>query len=590
MKCDIILVTYNSNKYIKNCLDSILKSEYNLKKIGIIVYDNNSSDNTVSILKKIKDRNEKYFNYIKIIEGKKNLGFGKANNLAAQESLADYLFFLNVDCEIYSDTLTKINEEVGKRESFGILELKQTPYEHPKYYDPITKETMWSSGACFIMKKSLFFKVKGFDKNIFMYCEDVDLSFKVRKLGFKIYYLDEVSIIHYSYKEAGEFKKGQYVNITPNNMYLRFKYGSILDILKGMYINIIFYRNISIDPQINSDDKNDIKKEVKKKRFKMFIKGILEWFKRIRFIFYKKKTKFDFYGLEYCGVKEGAFYQIKEIKEKPLVSILVRTCNRPAYLRETLISIRNQTYSNIEVVVVEDGKDTASKMLKEEFSDLNIKYHATINNVGRCQVGNKALELASGKYLNFLDDDDLFYPDHVETLVGELENSKAKVAYTTAFETPIIVHSKDPYQYSVLSEKVVYSTNFNILKLLYANITPIQAVMFDRDVYQKCGGFDLKLDALEDWELWLRYALNFPFKYIKRTTSLYRVPAKKDDSLKRAEFLTKYLEIVRNEYKNTIVAIKGKDVPNFCQYFLEVNINPRNEKIKKILRLFKILK
>lgn len=590
MRIDIILVTYNSKKYIKNCLESIFKSDYDLNKVGILVYDNNSNDETISILKELKEEYAKKLATFQIIEGEKNLGFGVANNLAAKNSLADYLFFLNIDCEIYPDTLTKLEEEINKRENFGILELKQTPYEHPKYYDPITLETKWSSGACFIIKKSLFFKVGGFDKNIFMYCEDVDLSYKIRRLGEKIYYLNNISIIHYSYNEKEEFKRNQYVNTIANNLYLRFKYGTFLDIMKGFYTNIVFYRNIEHDKNIPSNEKESIKKDVLKNRHRMIFKGIIEWFKRIRFIFNKKQDKLDFFGLEYCGVKEGAFYEIKETKEEPLVSILVRTCNRPSYLRENLISIRNQTYKNIEVVVVEDGKPTAKEMIEKEFKDLNIIYYATGENVGRCAVGNKALELATGKYLNFLDDDDVFYPDHVETLVGELENSKEKVAYTTAFETPIEIYSKDPYKYKVLKQEVVYSTKFSLLKILYSNITPIQAVMFEKEVCEECGGFDLRLDALEDWELWIRFALKYPFKYVKRTTSIYRVPAKKDDSLKRQEFLTKYLELVREEYKNTVVSVKGKEIPEFCQYCIQVNSNPRNEKFKRILRFLKILK
>ena len=60
--------------------------------------------------------------------------------------------------------------------------------------------------------------------------------------------------------------------------------------------------------------------------------------------------------------------------EKELVSIIVRTCNRPHILREALESIRRQTYPNIEVVVAEDGANTAQEMLETEFSDMNIRY------------------------------------------------------------------------------------------------------------------------------------------------------------------------------------------------------------------------
>lgn len=589
MNLDIILITYNSKKYIEKCIKTIINSKYDLSKIGLIVYDNASKDESVNILKELKNKYENPLKYFKIIEGKKNLGFGRANNKASSYSTARYLFFLNIDCEIYKDTLLKIENNINNYQNFGILELRQEPFEHPKYYDPISYETSWASGACMIIKNDLFKKIGGFDKNIFMYCEDVEISYKVRKYGYKIYYLYETPIIHHAYEENSKFKKNQYINTPANNLYLRFKYGSLKDILKGMYINYQFYNFIKFDTQIKKEDRKTFQKEVKSKQVKMFFKGIIAFFKRLKFIF-QKKAKLEFIGLDYSGIKEGSLCDLKELTENPLVSIIVRTCNRPSYLRETLLSIERQTYKNIEVVVVEDGIDTSFKMIKEEFPNLNIKYHAMGKNMGRSVAGNKGLSLASGEYFNFLDDDDVFYPEHVECLVRKILNSNCKVVYASSFETPIIVHSKDPYKYTLLREKIVYSTSFNILKLLYSNIVPIQTVMFNREVYENCGGFDTSLDALEDWDLWLRYAFKYPFDFLKMTTSIYRVPALKKDSLERQKFLTDALETVRNKYKNINTLTNGEELLDFCDYYNMVNTNPKTILIKKILRKLRILK
>ena len=96
MTLDIILVTYNSSKYIKKCIETIIENEYNLKHIGIKVYDNASTDNSITILEELKTKYEKELNSFQIIKGKKNIGFGKANNLAAKTSNAKYLLFLNI--------------------------------------------------------------------------------------------------------------------------------------------------------------------------------------------------------------------------------------------------------------------------------------------------------------------------------------------------------------------------------------------------------------------------------------------------------------------------------------------------------------
>ena len=159
----------------------------------------------------------------------------------------------------------------------------------------------------------------------------------------------------------------------------------------------------------------------------------------------RNKTSVGYFsGWDYCLIKDGAYYQNVLPAENPLVSIIVRTCGRPAVLRETLVSLRKQTYDNIEVVVVEDGAAAAEEMIREEFPDLNILYHATGEKAGRSRAGNLAMEMAHGKYLNFLDDDDLFYADHVEVLVASLVKSGKQAAYATSFETPVVVESKDP--------------------------------------------------------------------------------------------------------------------------------------------------
>ncbi len=97
----------------------------------------------------------------------------------------------------------------------------------------------------------------------------------------------------------------------------------------------------------------------------------------------------------------------------PLVSIIVRTCGRPQTLRRTLQSLRWQTYRNFEIVVTEDGPDTARTMLETEFADLPVRYLCDGARHGRAANGNRGLAAARGTLCNFLDDDDFFYPDHL---------------------------------------------------------------------------------------------------------------------------------------------------------------------------------
>lgn len=588
MNIDIVFVTYNSEKWINKCLDSIKKSKYDLTKIGLYFFDCASKDNTVKLLEKFRIKNSNKFNEIKIIKSNKNIGFGRGNNKAFKYTKASYVFFLNIDCEIYPDTISKIESEIlNKDENVGILELRQTPYEHPKYYNPYNGDTTWASGACFVISRNLFKKVNGFDRNIFLYCEDVELSFRIRKRGYKIKYVYDIPIKHYSY-ENGDFKLIQFIYSVTNNIYLRYKYGNIIDIIRGHRLFIKAYKNIDSMVELKEFNLVEIKKTILNNEIKMTCLGIISLISRIKYLFLKKyEFKPKFLELDYECSKLLPFYKTKTFDKNPLVSVIVRTHDRPESLRETLFSIRNQTYKNIEVIIVEDGKPKARKMVEEEFGDLNIKYFFTTNNVGVAKVANIGLKNAAGKYFNFLDDDDLFYPEHIEVLLSELIDSDYKIAYASAFETTIDVISYKPYNYKIKNVYIKYDNDFNLLYLLNKNMTPIQTVMFKREVYEKLGGVDEELQCLEDWDLWIRYSLKFPFKYIKRTTSLYRVPADYKIANSRKQKLASCSKNVKDKYLGLELSIKTSELEDFAQKLERDFYLERGGLIKRIANKFK---
>lgn len=435
-------------------------------------------------------------------------------------------------------------------------EMRQKPYEHPKWYDILTGETSWASGACFIIKRAIYDELGGFDKNIFLYAEDVDLSWNVRINGYKIKYVPKSSVYHYCYKTAGEIKPSQYFNSLINNLNLRYKYGTKEDI-KNWYIE--FAKIIKRTGPFKGSRIGLLKKFFN--NFKYV--GKFKAWRKIKDNNEKlRNIKPLFLLFDYEGTRVGAFVDYKEIEEKPLVSIIVRTCGRPNVLRETLISLRNQTYKNFEIVIVEDGKNISESMLKKEFSDLNIIYKASIEKVGRCVNGNIGLEMANGKYLNFLDDDDLFYADHIETLVNELEfRKKYKAAYALAYETKIDVKSKEPeYIYEEVSKALVHNKEFSRITLLTQNTFPIQCVMFSKELFLENGGFDLSLDNLEDWELWQRYSASNSFYYVPKVTSVYRVPSKAESYSKRQEEIDAYYKLARNKILNRNIIIKPEEL------------------------------
>jgi glycosyltransferase involved in cell wall biosynthesis len=249
---------------------------------------------------------------------------------------------------------------------------------------------------------------------------------------------------------------------------------------------------------------------------------------------------------DYAMAREGAFYPFPENApvHKPLVSVLVRTmpgCG--GRLKEAVASIAAQTYQAVHLVVVEDGGNSALAQLDAVKASGRFKEvtYLPLPKSGRCLAGNAALAAAKGELVCFLDDDDLFYADHLEVLVNAWsEKPELGAVYGLAYEVRTEIISQEPWVYKDLVHSLMFRQPFSRTLLWHHNFMPIQTVLFQRKLYETYGGFDPELDNLEDWNLWVRYSLKHDFLMVPKVTSLYRVPAAVEKALQRQAVLDDY--------------------------------------------------
>ena len=333
MNLDIVFVTYNSEKWIDNCLKSILNSKFDLSKISILVTDNASNDDTVLKLEEFKEKYQDLFNQISIFQAKKNYGFGVGNNKAARLGNSEYILFLNIDTEIFPETLSNLEKEIeNSSEQIGAWELRQLPYEHPKYFDPIDGSVTWMSGACMVVRRNVFRKVHGFSRMLFMYAEDVEISWHIRQKGYQLKYLPNVSIKHFSYSKPNEFKETQYIYSVVNNLFLRYRYGYLRSMIKGnLLVGKRFLRNY-LKGIVTDEKAKEIQKKIRneylKTQFKAFILIPANYISRI----FSHDFKPIFKDFDYEGSKLDPFYVSENLETGPLVSVIIRTCGRPDVL------------------------------------------------------------------------------------------------------------------------------------------------------------------------------------------------------------------------------------------------------------------
>lgn len=248
----VIIVNYNTKELTKNTIQSVINKTKGVD-YEIIVADNNSQDGSVEELKNT------FQNKITIIESKQNLGFGKANNLAIKQAKGKYVFLLNSDTELINNTIKIFYDYMEQNEQVGLCcgnlyDEKNLPQEscdmhlytntvlsyffwrffgickHIFYmkkvmdfnYSNKVKTVAWCLGADMFIRKAILEKTVLFDEKIFMYYEDMDLCFRIRKNGYLIKSLPQAKIIHFGSKSSNGIK-----NIEEEAMsywYVMFKY------------------------------------------------------------------------------------------------------------------------------------------------------------------------------------------------------------------------------------------------------------------------------------------------------------------------------------------------------------------------------
>lgn len=458
--------------------------------------------------------------------GQGNLGFGRGINAMLPGLAVPYVLVLNQDAVPEPGALQRLlATALADSQDVAAWEMRQIPYEHPKDYHPVTLETEWCSGAAVLLRTSALQALGGFETRIFMYCEDVDLSWRLRCAGWKLRYMPRCAVVHHTYSHAGEVKPLMVLGSVYANLCLRTRFAGRRQVLQGLGLAL----RALMAPQSFPGRRMGIVKAVGR-----FVRNY-PYFRRTR----QASPGFEprFAGWDYEVRREGAFHTFRELARQPapapLVSILVRTHHRPGFLRQALSSVAQQTHRPLEVVVVEDGSEEGESVCAEFAGRLDLRYVRLEPAQGRSRAGNRALSEARGEWLGFLDDDDLLYADHVEVMLQAALDAGLPGSYGLAWQ--VLTRVSDPRTpvYEETHRSVLPDQPFSRLKMWHHNLMPIQAVLFHRSLLERHGGFVEDMHQLEDWNLWTRYTLDVDFVQVRKTTSLYRVPADYAEAARR---------------------------------------------------------
>ncbi len=243
----VIILSYNTKDLTLSCLRSVVKDLNNsLLNAEIIILDNASSDGSAGIIEKLKVKSEKL--KVFLIRSEENLGFAKANNLAAKKASGKWILFLNSDTEIVPGTLKKMSGFLSDNPKVGVAScsllnpngtvqpqggylprlstvaiwalfiddlpiLKQIlpsyQLRRKSFFSGNPKKTGWVAGTAMWVFNDLWKKLKGFDESLFMYGEDVELCLRAGKLDWDVMLNPKASVVHLRKAGGGKWIQGE---------------------------------------------------------------------------------------------------------------------------------------------------------------------------------------------------------------------------------------------------------------------------------------------------------------------------------------------------------------------------------------------
>ena len=272
----------------------------------------------------------------------------------------------------------------------------------------------------------------------------------------------------------------------------------------------------------------------------------------------------------------------------PKVSVIIPTYNREEYICETIQSVLDQTYKDFEIIVVDDGSTDNTKKKLEIFGS-KIKLTEQKNSE-RAISRNNGIKNSGGKYIAFLDSDDIWIKDKLEKQVEVLDNKKD---FILVYGQSHRINKKSQTIKTAKRQLEGYSGNV-FEELLMRNFITSPTPMIRREYFEMTTGFNTKYIPYEDWEFWLRFSLFGKFYFIPDLLAYYRIHPEQSVKLasaKKIEEVTTLLLQDSFSLKTISDKIKKKSLGlanlRFCYWYLLANdIDRAKEKLDKALEIY----
>lgn len=262
-----------------------------------------------------------------------------------------------------------------------------------------------------------------------------------------------------------------------------------------------------------------------------------------------------------------------------LVSVVLPAYNAELYLKEAIDSILEQTFTDFELIVLNDGSSDSTEDIILSYSDRRIVYVRNQENLGLIETLNKGISLAKGKYIARMDADDIALPERLAKQINFLEEN---TQYGVVGSFAQIIDSKNIYKVPV--------TDKEIKAFLYIDSPFIHPSVVIRKDLLTNNLYDHQYHRIEDYELWVRLSSQTKFYNIPEILLNYRVLEGSESSLLKSNLERKLLltkKVIRNLFSINKIDVTVTEIENYCMllnknFFSNINYPLLSKTLKKI--------
>ncbi|MCA1041613.1 glycosyltransferase family 2 protein [Bacillus infantis] len=284
-----------------------------------------------------------------------------------------------------------------------------------------------------------------------------------------------------------------------------------------------------------------------------------------------KQNCYPKYTIENLGVEVGEYL---------MISVILPTYNRENTIYDAVMSVLSQTYTDLELIIVDDSSTDRTEEIVKDISDERVKYFKNETNIGACASRNKGVHLSQGHYIAFQDSDDIWFENKLMEQINYLKENNADLVYCAMNRYDINGKDKEKYPKRILDSSQDVSLQF-----LKENMAGTVCVLCKKECI-KNNLFDEEMPRLQDWEFMVRVSKKYKVLYQDKV--LVDSFVQKDSISNNPEKGLKAFELLYNKNKDIIDSnkeIKAYYKKRIADFKIELGLDATDEYLESLRNL-----